>query len=580
MRAVGRLLSFLGILAIVVAIAFVLFRAQPEKTEESVRESVGSKKRASFNPISREATAVESPIQFARVPRRESGIDFEYYGSPSDENYMTEQNGGGVALFDADGDGHLDVFLVNGSHFQQPAKAAGASNRLFRQTDKWRFGDVTVAAGLQAFGFGQGCAAADYDNDGFCDLFVAYYGANRLWHNNGDGTFTEVTREAGVGDEGWASSAAFADLDGDGNVELYVVNYVDWIPDRVTGKRIPSPMDFDGLPDLLYQNSGDGRFQQIGADAGVSIAKDGKGLAIAIGDLDGDRLPDIYVANDTTRNFLFHNLGGLQFEEIGVPSGSAVSQDGSIGSSMGIAICDYNRDGRPDLFVTNFAEEVLDVFTSIGPAGFVANNAELGVDRPSRHVLNFGIVLADFDLDFWPDMFFANGHLWDETAAGGEYKMYPNLLQNSRGSRFIDVSRAAGDYFERRWLARAVAFGDLDNDGDADLVVSHLLDPTEILRNDSDRAGHVLRLKLIGIRSARQALGARVEAVVGGQLIVAHVPSGESFQASHDDRMLIPIGDATTVEEIRVHWPQGRVETWKHLRAGELVLLVQGSGQD
>ena len=217
--------------------------------------------------------------------------------------------------------------------------------------------------------------------------------SNRLWHNNGDGTFTDVTPLAGVANHSWGTSAAFADLDGDGNPELYVVNYVDWTPDRVTSKRIPSPMDFKGLPDLLYRNSGDGRFESIGTAAGVAIAGEGKGLAVAIVDFDGDHRPDIYVANDTTRNFLFRNLGGLRFEEIGVPSGCAVSQDGSIGSSMGVAVGDYNRDGWFDLFVTNFSGEVVDAFTGFGPNGFVANNAELGLDSISRPLLNFGIVL-------------------------------------------------------------------------------------------------------------------------------------------------------------------------------------------
>lgn len=517
-------------------------------------------------------------IRFVVIPRADSGVDFEYYGSPSDQHSMTEQNGGGVALFDADGDGRLDLFLANGSHFQHPASSAGASHRLFRQSQDWQFDDVTEACGLQAFGFGQGCAVGDYDNDGFCDLFVAAYGTNRLWHNAGDGTFNEVTQVSGVGDDRWSTSAAFADLDGDGNPELYVVNYVDWAPGRTTGKpQIPSPMDFAGLPDCLYRNSGDGTFQEIGADAGIAIAGEGKGLAVAIGDLDGDHQPDIYVANDTTRNFLFRNLGGLRFEENGVVSGCAVSQDGGIGSSMGVAMCDYNRDGRLDLFVTNFAQELLDVFANLGPAGFIARNTELGVDQPAKPKLNFGIVTADFDSDGWPDLFFANGHLWDETAAGGEFRMRPNLLRNVGGTRFDDVSLAAGDYFQQRWLGRAVAFGDLDSDGDADLVVSHLLDRPALLRNESERSGQVLRLKLIGTRASRQALGTRIEVIASGRTLVAHVPSGESFQASHDDRVLIPVGDVAAVDEVRVYWSAEDVEVWKDLSAGKLVRLVQGT---
>ncbi len=573
------LIRAVSVILFAVAGAIVWFRSQRGTELESPAIQPPATDRSSATPSSRTKAEAESPIQFALMSRFKTGIDFEYYGSPSDEHYMTEQNGGGVGLFDADGDGRLDVFLTNGSHFNKPAKAVGASQRLFRQTADWQFEDITVSAGLQAFGFGQGCAAADYDNDGFCDLFVASYGANQLWHNNGDGTFQDVTQEAGVADDRWGTSAAFADLDGDGNPELYVVNYVDWTPDRITSRRIPSPMDFQGLPDRLFRNAGDGRFESVGAEACIAIVGEGKGLAVSIADLDGDRRPDIYVANDTTRNFLFRNLGGLKFEETGVLSGCAVSQDGSIGSSMGVAVGDYNRDGWFDLFVTNFAGEVVDAFAGNGPNGFIANNSELGLDPISRPLLNFGIVLADFDSDLWPDLFFANGHLWDDTAAGHEYRMRPSLLRNAGGKRFRDVSAVAGDYFRERWLGRAVAVGDLDNDGDADFVVTHIEAPPALLRNDSRRAGPVLRLKMIGTRSARQPLGMQVDVVVGNQTIATHLRSGDSFQASHDDRLLIPIGNGTIVDEVRVHWQGGETETWANLPADELLYLIEGTGE-
>lgn len=522
--------------------------------------------------------SADAPIQFTAVPSSTSGIDFTYYGNPSEQHYMTEQNGGGIALFDANADGKLDVFLVNGSHFERPAESAGASNRLFCQTVDWRFEDCTVTSGLESYGFGQGCTAGDFDNDGFGDLFVGGYGTSRLWHNNGDGTFSEVTEQCGIHETAWATSAAWADLDGDGNLDLYVVNYVNWLPNSKTSKRIPSPMDYDGLPDRLYHNSGDGTFQEIGNDAGIAVPREGKGLAVAITDLDGDHRPDIYIANDTTRNFLFKNLGGMKFEEKGIVTGSAVSEDGSIGSSMGIAVGDYNRDGRMDLFVTNFAEEMLDAFTGIAPLGFIANNRELGIDRVTKHELKFGIVLADFDADEWPDLFVANGHLWDDPSPTWRYRMPPTLLRNLAGKRFVDASTSAGDYFRRRWLGRAAACGDIDNDGDADLVVSHLLDPAALLRNDSRAAGNVLQLKLIGTRAARQPLGVRLEVVASDHTYIAHVPAGESFQVSHDDRVLIPVGNATVVDEVQIFWSWEQRETWQRLTVSKWYELIEGRG--
>jgi len=564
--------------AVVLSLAVGLFVACRPTPRDVAVEPVPP---ASPMPTSKDlspASVTPAPIRFSTVSPADSGIDFTYYGSPGEQHYMTEQNGGGVALFDADADGRLDVFLVNGSDFQRPATSAAESHQLYRQTADWRFLNVTAASRLQSWDFGQGCAAGDYDNDGFVDLFVANYGPSRLWHNAGDGTFTEVTSACGIHANRWATSAAFADLDCDGNLDLYVVNYVDWTPEHKSAKRIPSPMDFAGLPDLLFQNNGSGTFREIGAAAGIAIPEIGKGLAVGMTDLTRDGLPDIYIANDTTRNFLFRNLGHLKFEETGIRSGCATSQDGGIGSSMGVAIADYNRDGWQDIAVTNFAGELLDIFTGIGPGEFLAGNTELGVDIWARRPLKFGVLLADFDADSWPDLFFANGHLWEDSAAGGEYQMLPGLLHNMGGTRFINAAPSAGEYFQRRWLGRAAAGGDLDNDGDYDLLVSHLLDPAALLRNDSERSGNVLRLELIGVTSTRQPLGTRVEVVVNGRTLVEHVPSGESFQSALDHRLLISLGAANRADEVRVDWSPDRREVWQDVPVGKLIQLVEGTG--
>ncbi len=530
-----------------------------------------------------------SPFRF-ELMTPQSGIDFVYYGAPGPQAYMTGQNGGGVGVLDLDNDGRIDLFFVNGSDFDQPATGLKTSNRLYRCTADFQYEDVTRNSGLMAHGFGMGCAAADYDNDGFTDLFVACYGPDRLWHNNGDGTYTETTVAAGVGSDQWGTSAAFADLDADGFPDLYVVNYVEWLSDELPChppghpeiNSVCSPMDRSGQADLLYHNTGDGQFAEIGAAAGVDLAADGKGLALAIADFDVDGRLDIYVVNDTSPNFLFHNPGHMPFDEVGTQQGVAISSDGRVGSGMGVACADYDHNGSLDLCVTNFRNQINDVYAGLGPAGFVPANASLGMDMISRSPLGFGIVLADFNLDTWPDLFVANGHFQDWTVLGPEheYQMHPQLLWNRNGQRFEDVSEPSGDYFRQRWLGRAAAVADLDNDGDADLVVTHLSATPALLRNDSSPAGGSIRLELIGTRSSRQSLGSRVEIVSDSGHLVTSVPSGGSFQASHDRRVLLATGAAESIDEIRVWWSGGNVEVWKNVTADDDggLRLIEGSG--
>lgn len=536
------------------------------------------------------AALVRDDLKFVNVTA-DSGVDFEFKGPPTEKAYMIEQNGGGVGLFDFDNDGALDCFFVNGARPGRPDSELTSSNRLYRGDSDFRFGDVTRASGLKAHGHGQGCAAADFDNDGFIDLFVTSFGRDRLWRNNGDGTFTDVTKTAGVGGKLWGTSAAFADLNADGLTDLYVVNYVDWSPDdpachppgRDDVNFVCSPLDRAGQVDYLYQNMGDGSFKEVAKSSGVGIEETGKGLALAVTDLTGDGWFDVYVANDTSPNFLFENRRGMKFEETAVLQGASISSDGSVGAGMGVACADYDGNGWFDLAVTNFRGQPNDVFSNLGEASFVPANDTLGMDLISRAKLSFGIVFCDFNLDARPELFVANGHIhdWSFSDVSSEYHMNPQVLLNEGGRRFVDISSGSGDYFEQKWLGRAVAIGDLDNDGDCDVVVTHADAPPVLLRNDSARPEAGVALRLIGTISARSALGSTVRVTADGRTLTTRVRSGTGFQAAHDSRVVVPRPtDGKAYEAIEVVWAGGMTERWSSVPvSGEVITLIQGSGQ-
>jgi len=564
-----------------------VWRSQRRQGSEATPEGITDRVLRGETTIS-ESPATAAGFRFTNVAS-DAGIEFEYYGGPSRDGNMTEQNGGGVAVFDFDHDGTPDLFFANGSRFDKSAAAANESSRLYRATGNLTYGDVTQTAGLESFGFGMGTCAGDFDNDGFVDLFLACYGRNQLWRNNGDGTFADITDAAGVGDDSWGTSAAFADLDNDGFLDLYVVNYVEWSPndepctisDESDVRIICSPMTRSGQSDLLFRNGGDGVFSEVGNAAGIDLAETGKGLALSVADFNSDGLLDVYVVNDTTKNFLFLNKSGMLFEESAVRMGAALSSNGVQGAGMGVGNSDYDRNGHLDLCVSNFQNQANDLYANLGDAGFVPANEETGLDLVSRPRLGFGILFADFNLDRWPDMFVANGHIWDKRSVipDYEYLMLPQVMQNVEGRRFKDVSAGAGNYFTKRGLGRSVAVGDLDNDGDPDLVIQHLSAQPAILRNDFSGAANGVSIELIGTVSARQPLGMSITVLDDGEEFVLRVPSGDSFQASHDHRVLHSLGDDSAIGEIKVKWSIGTEEVWRNVKADDReVRLIEGTG--
>jgi hypothetical protein len=561
-----RVASILGLLVLVTALGIVLgLGITPGWTNHSPRSRA---------PIPREFPTDPEPTPFAfdDIARR-AGLTLPHHNGAEGRFRLIETMGSGVGLIDFDDDGWLDVLIAQGCSLPcDPTRTTGTA-RLYRNRHDGTFEDVTDRAGVGFAGYGQGVAVGDYDGDGRDDLFVAGFGRSALYRNNGDGTFEDRTDPAGVAGHGWPTSCAFADLDNDGDLDLYAVHYV---ADSVDAEGRPTvscnalpgqlgycpPGAFRPEPDVLYRNNGDGTFTDVSQESGIGRVA-GNGLGLAIVDLDDDGRLDVFVANDQSPNFLFHNLGDLRFEEVALSWGVAYDESGHARAGMGVAVGDYDGDGRSDLLVTNFYEEGDTLYRNVAPGHFQVSTSAARLAVPSRGVLGFGTGFLDVDNDGRLDLFAANGHINDVRPLGMPYAMPPQLFRNLGNGRFADVSARCGAYFEGLWLGRAAAFGDLDNDGATDILVTHNEGPPALLRNATEPRGHYLMLDLRAKGVGRRAVGTRVTVQAGGRTIVRELAGGTSYLSASDSRVHIGLGAASRVDALEVGWPSGAVRRWR-----------------
>jgi hypothetical protein len=515
-----------------------------------------------------------------------AGIDFEHVNGASGQKFVIETVGPGAGFFDYNGDGRLDIYLVNGAAVPGTDYAVAPQNALFKNNGDGTFADATANAGVGDTGYGMGCAVGDIDNDGDLDLYVTNFGANALYKNNGDGTFADATANAGVGDERWGSSSAFADVDRDGFVDLYVGNYHNF---SYTNHRLCAeggsglqlycgPEAFDGVADVLYKNQGDGTFADVTASSGLA-SDQGKELGVVFGDVDLDGDPDLYLANDKTLNFLYLNDGTGHFAEDGLFAGTAYNEDGDVEAGMGVDMGDYDNDGYPDLFVTNFQWETNTLYKNLGDGSFVDETFLAGLGKGSIPHLAWGTRFFDADNDGDRDLFIANGHLESDVE---EYEdtTFPQrnqLFLNSGDGRYEEHLAADGALALKR-VSRGAAFGDYDDDGDIDVLVANVNSRPTLMRNDS-AAGHWLRLRLEGSKSNRAGIGARVVVHSNGLVQSDEVRSGASFLSQSDLRLHFGLGDSEAVERLVVHWPSGLVEEYAELAVDRELVLVEGAAQ-
>lgn len=591
MSAKARGLSFCGV--VLAAILSIVCYGQQEPTTsvpDSSPAKTGLRNGSVPTPQKPSDTTAdssnESAGKFVEITEK-AGINFRNLSTHTSKKYLPETMGSGVALFDFDNDGLLDIFFVNTAKITDPTPKGTVPqktgpeywNRLYHQKKDGTFEDVTEKAGLQGEGYGMGVAVGDYDNDGYEDLYVTNaVGGNKLYHNNGNGTFSDVTESSGTKGSGWSTSAAWVDLDGDGRLDLIVLRYMKWDFDDIwcgehkEGYRgYCHPDTFPAETPLVYHNDGNGHFSEVSHKIGID--KPGKGLGIALADYDRDGHIDVLVANDAIVQYLYHNKGDGTFEEVGLTAGVAVDGDGQTYSGMGVDFADYDNDGWPDVVITNLATQKYALYRNLGDGTFNYASYLSGLAGITLLHSGWGTRFADYDNDGWKDLWIVQGHDMDtiELSFPQLHYLEPMLLVRNNGRRLVNVSAASGSVFQERWASRGFALGDLDNDGLLDGVVTTNNGSAHLIHNETITKNHWLLLNLVGHTSNRDGIGAAVKVVTAKGAQYGTVTTASSYLSASDKRLHFGLGTESMAQSVEIRWPSGIVQTLKNVQADRIV---------